>query len=623
MLFSLRRAPGRVLVAAALSVLCITLLPLALAASAGAVHQKRHAAAQRSGPVSPALRAASRTANRADRRLVAQARALRACLRGGSSCPTLRRKVQRSGRAFTAAQRRLSATARRRGRRGAVSSDYGAPPVLHASGYKLGWTRSRHAGGYVIVAMVPGQGNRYSLVRGTSASPPPVPGLTVTYLVRTAARSSRWSNPVKITYPAAPPPPIPTPPAGPPVEELNLRAAPALHVAGQTLTWNLVAGVSAYILMTKVPGQPEAFTAVSGTSTTPPAVPGKTVSYSVRTAVDGSAWAPNVTITYPATPSPKPPPPGEPSGGFIGSTGFQPGINSGTNPQDYTGSTMLGAKIVRISVPIGAPASAWESIVSGYAARGIRVAPLASFYGRLPSPAEAQGLGSWAKAFGPGGTFWAKRSDGNLAFQTIEFGNETSYGYQFGDNAGTPSYQARAQGYAARLKEAAEAVNASGVRVGVLAVADDPSGNWMNGMFQAVPNLGSYVGGWVTHPYGTSGKGKLLGVIAQAAAHGAPANIPLDITEWGISTDAGHCVYENYGFNPCMSYQEAAEQLKRSVAEIKTLGGSRLRLFILYQIRDQQLVGASSDREAYFGLLQNGLQPKGAYTTAAQELLAL
>ena len=45
--------------------------------------------------------------------------------------------------------------------------------------------------------------------------------------------------------------------------------------------------------MTKVPGQPETFTAVSGTSTTPPAVPGKTVTYSVRTAVDGSAWAPH------------------------------------------------------------------------------------------------------------------------------------------------------------------------------------------------------------------------------------------------------------------------------------------------------------------------------------------
>ena len=293
------------------------------------------------------------------------------------------------------------------------------------------------------------------MVHGTSATPPPVPGVTVTYLVRTAEHSSRWSNAVKVAYPPAPtsPTPTPTPPAGNTGEELNLKAAPQLRASGQTLTWNLVAGVSSYVLMTAVPGQGETFTSVSGTSFTPPAVPGKTVAYSIRTAVDGSAWAPNVTIAYPAPPA-EPPATG-PSIGVSGSEGFQPGINSGTNPQDYLGASILGAKIVRIEMPIGAPASALESIVANYAAKGIRVAPLASFYGRVPTPAEAQNLAGWAKAFGPGGTFWAKRSDGSLAIRSIEFGNETSYGYQYGDSAGSPSYQERAKNYALRLKEAA------------------------------------------------------------------------------------------------------------------------------------------------------------------------
>src|SRR5262249_45618510 len=161
---------------------------------------------------------------------------------------------------------------------------YGRPPTLQASGYKLSWS-SVSGAGYVLVAEVPGQGNTYTYLHSTSSMPPPVPGVTVTYMVRSAARSSRWSNAVKITYPAAPLPPPPTRTAGPPKEELNLKAAPALHVSGQTLSWNLVANVTAYILMTKVAGQPETFTAVSGTSTTPPAVPGKTVTYSVRTAV--------------------------------------------------------------------------------------------------------------------------------------------------------------------------------------------------------------------------------------------------------------------------------------------------------------------------------------------------
>ncbi len=612
-----RRAAGRILLAVGIFAL-LALIP----SGASAAHH--HAGHARSASFNAALSAASRRAHAADRRLVARARTLHRCLRAGGSCTHLRQSVQRAGRAFTAAERGLAFKARRSSRAGASSSALRSPS-LRVSGDKLDWTRLVHAKGYVILSAVPGQPYHYTYLHRTSSTPDPVPGTTVSYAVRASAGSSHWSNIVKITYPAAPPAPTPTPPAGPPAEHLNQKAAPALHVSGQTLQWNLVANVNAYILVTKVPGQPEAFTAVSGTSTTPPAVPGKTVTYSVRTAVNGSEWAPSVTIAYPAAPAPKETAPAPKETGFsvIGTEGFQPGINSGTNPQDFTGTSMLGAKVVRISFSIGAPASSLEYAIANYAAKGVRVAPLASFYGRIPSAAEAQSLASWAKTYGPGGTFWAKRSDGNLAIQTIEFGNETSYGYQYGDNAGTPSYQARAQTYAVRVKEAAEAIGATGVKVGVLAQADDPSGNWMNGMYQAVPNLASYVSGWVVHPYGTSGKGKIAGLLQQTAAHGAPSNIPIDITEWGISTDNGTCVSENYGLNPCMTYGEAAEQLKRSVAEIKSLVGSRLQLFLLYQVRDQEAAGASNNRESYFGLLQHEDQPKGAFTSAVQELLAL
>jgi hypothetical protein len=616
---SRRRAVGRFLLAIGI----VSLLALIPSAASAARH---HRYAAHKSSFSAVLRSASRRANGADRRLVAQARALRGCLRTGGACTRLHQSVERAGRAFTAAERNLAAKARRSGR-AASSSSIVRPPTLRASGYKLSWNRvATRARGYVLVSEIPGAAPHYDYLHTTSSSPPPVPGTTVTYEVRSAASSSRWSNIIKITYPAAPPAPTPTPPAGPPAEELNLKAAPALRASGQTLQWNLVANVTAYILMTKVPGQPEAFTAVSGTSTTPAAVAGKTVTYSVRTAVDGSEWAPSVTITYPAAPAPKetPPPAKESSFSVFGTEGFQPGINSGTNPQDFTGTQILGAKIVRISFSIGQSASSLEYAIANYAAKGVRVAPLASFYGRMPTAAEAQNVASWAKAYGPGGSYWASHSGGStLAIQTIEFGNETSYGYQYGDSAGTPSYQARAQLYAVRLKEAAEAISATGIKVGVLAQADDPSGNWLNGMYQAVPNLSNYVSGWVVHPYGTAGRGKILALLQQTAAHGAPSNIPVDVTEWGISTDNGDCVYENYGMNPCMTYGEAAEQMKKGVAEVKSLIGSRLQLFLLYQVRDQEAAGASNERESYFGLLQHEDQPKGAFTTAAQELLAL
>jgi hypothetical protein len=330
--------------------------------------------------------------------------------------------------------------------------------------------------------------------------------------------------------------------------------------------------------------------------------------------------SPSGTTGTPVTP----PPAGESSFGSVpGSGAFQPGLNSGTTmTTDVAGATTLGAKLVRIEFGIETPASVLQTAIAGYAAKGIRVAPLAGFYGTMPTPAQAANLASWAKAYGPGGTFWAGRSDGALAIRTIEFGNETSYGYQYGDGAGAASYTARAQTYAVRVKEAAEAISATGVDVGVLAQADDWTGDWVNAMYSAVPNLDDYVAGWTIHPYGTNWQSRLQDLISQTAAHGAPSSIPIDITEWGIATDNGNCLNDNYGMNKCMSYAEAGATVTSTVAAMRLRFGSRLGMFMLYQVRDQATSGTSNEREAYFGALQQNLQPKGAYTTAVQGLLA-
>ncbi len=301
---------------------------------------------------------------------------------------------------------------------------------------------------------------------------------------------------------------------------------------------------------------------------------------------------------------------------------FQPGLDSGTEPNDYTATTQLGAKLVRIEFSIGTTAAQMQPVISSYAAIGVRVLPLAGFYGTLPTAAQAQNLASWAKAYGPGGTFWAGRTDGSLAIQSIEFGNETSYGYQYGDSAESASYTERAETYARRFKEAAEAISATGIKVGLLAQADDWTGTWVSGMFAAVPNLGSYVAGWTIHPYGTSWEGRLQDLLEQTAAHGAPSSIPVDITEWGVATDNGRCLSDNDGWNKCMSYAEAATTLTNTVGGVRHLLGSRLGMFILYQVRDQQATGTTTYNQAYFGALQNELQPKGAYTTAVETLLS-
>jgi hypothetical protein len=303
---------------------------------------------------------------------------------------------------------------------------------------------------------------------------------------------------------------------------------------------------------------------------------------------------------------------------------FQPGLNSGWEPTwDVEGAAKLGAKLIRLDVGIEQSPQSMEPIVADYAAKGIEVEFLADFYGSMPTSAEADNLATWAKTFGPGGSFWAKRSDGQLAATMIEFGNETSYSYQYSNDT-TTGYASRAQTYALRFKEAAIAIHAVNPAVGLLAQGDagNAGATWIENMFKAVPNLGQYVAGWTIHPYGPGWRPRVEALIHETAAQGAPSSIPIDITEWGLATDNGKCLTENYGWNPCMTYNEASEVLTRTVSEMRQVLGSRMGLFMLYQVRDKQSTGASNNREEYFGALQHELQPKGAYTTAAQALMA-
>jgi hypothetical protein len=302
---------------------------------------------------------------------------------------------------------------------------------------------------------------------------------------------------------------------------------------------------------------------------------------------------------------------------------FQPGIVSGTTFEyDIPGAQRLGAKQVRLEFPIESSAAYLQNAIARYADAGIRVLPLAGFAGRIPTVADARNLASWAAAYGPGGTFWADRSDGRLAIQDIEFGNETSGGYQYGDGAETDSYKQRAQIYAVRVRDAAQAIRATGMNVGVLAQVDDWTGIWVDNMYKSVPDLHNYVDGWTTHPYGSDWKSKIDDAVNHTAAHGAPNTIPIDVTEWGMASDGGRCLNDNYGLNPCMTFAQAAATMHNSIAGMKAALGGRLRTFMLYQVRDQADPGTSIEREAYFGLQTHFLQDKGALTAQARVELA-
>ena len=259
-------------------------------------------------------------------------------------------------------------------------------------------------------------------------------------------------------------------------------------------------------------------------------------------------------------------------------------------------------------------------MVGAYAARGITVQPLAGFHARLPSTQEAQNLRNWALRFGPGGTFWQGRSDGQYAVRNIEFGNETSFDYQYGGDGGQPSYFQRARDYAQRVKEAHIALQGTGV--GLLVQAQEAGGGgWTDAMFSSVPDLLNYVEGWTIHPYGPphntgfwSSAGQMNAMLSELAQHGDSSK-PVYITEWGISTDDGRNLSDNYGWPTNMTYAQAGAGLRDTFNTWRSAYGSRLVQVLIYTGSDGQLPGDSSDRESYFGVVRIDGADKGAYTT--------
>ena len=145
-------------------------------------------------------------------------------------------------------------------------------------------------------------------------------------------------------------------------------------------------------------------------------------------------------------------------------------------------------------------------------------------------------------------------------------------------------------------------------------------------MFAAVPNLGRMVDGWTVHPYGPRDiwKPKLDRLVAQTAANGAPGTIPIDITEWGISTNNGVALNDNYGWPVNLTFAQAGASLRSAVAEMRADPsiGPRLRLFMLYSAYDLNASLGPNARERFFGALNADLGDKGGYSTEARELFA-
>jgi hypothetical protein len=220
------------------------------------------------------------------------ARARHACRsRRHAPCPTARSRGSAAGKAANTADARRSEwwTTHRRA------------PQLTVSAGALHWTQVAQVNRYRLNARVAGHGVGTWLVTGTSATPPTVPGKTVSYRVRTAVYESSWSDEQAIAYPSGG-----DETGTPPEEEAHRVPAPVLSVHGDTVSWSPIPGTTSYTLATiedPASTRTTTYTTVTGTSVTPPAVPGQTVNYGLAVHTPtGGPWAKEVTIAYaPAT----------------------------------------------------------------------------------------------------------------------------------------------------------------------------------------------------------------------------------------------------------------------------------------------------------------------------------
>jgi hypothetical protein len=593
------------------------------------------AASARRAPSPPAqLRAAARTARRADRALVRRARALRVCLRDSPRhCAKARRALQRAGTRLAAAERRLAAVslATQRHARAQVSWYSRRAPVIEVLGQTLRWAPTPGVSKYVFVRKVPGQADQYSVITGTSITPPPVPGLTVSYSVRTAVQGSAWAKEVSISYPPAGPTPSPDP-----------QTAPEITVSGHTLSWTAVASVDTYVLMSKAPNQAAHYSVVGATSVTPPPVPGATVSYAVRTAVEGSAWSSEVSVTYPAaSPSGSTPSGGEAEAPGAGTFGlpFVKGINTnlqgwgvGNVPQIAAEMRSLGVSWSRESLTWADVEpergvfhwSAFDAIVAAAQANGITVLPLAGTVApSWASPTDAADFAAFVKAaverYGPG-------TSANL--QWWELWNEPYFPQFWGGRTPEP------EAYARDIQAASEAAKSVAPSVKMLVAADYQDSSqtgglnqwelsWIDSMFAAVPSLGQLIDGVAVHPYGDDPSAPLAerGGWKDAAgawafqridtirekflAHGV--NVPFWITEEGWST------WEVSEATQAQNYSDLASAIAAR---------PWIRALFPFCLREFQY--PATNNQTGFGLLKFGSwEPKLAFTALQQGLTSL
>ena len=346
------------------------------------------------------LMSAARAAVRSDRVFVADAKTFKRCLGANRARPRRCRyahgALQHAGSTLARAQGRLARFASSGGRPATSAAGasrgpaYLAAPQPAVHGEALQWAAVAGARTYLLERVVPGQGAFFAVVHGTSVTPPPVPGVSVHYALRTTARRSVWSTEQAISYPGSAA-----------TASTNVQGAPALAVSGHRLVWSAVRGVGTYILMRRIAGHVAQYSSVGATSLVPGAVPGASARYSVRTAVAGSAWSPSVEISFAGVsgthggPAAK----GGPAAGSHST--IRQAVQAGVPPSPPTPPAPTGPQ----SLVVGVDTGNWRgNLYNELSAGGIHNVRISDLSESAPAEIEAAGCSVATVTFQAGGT---------------------------------------------------------------------------------------------------------------------------------------------------------------------------------------------------------------------------
>ncbi len=444
-------------------------------------------------------------------------------------------------------------------------------PLLAVSGKTLKWARVDRLDRYLLKSKAAGRPAKYAVVRGTSVTPPPVPGVVVHYSVRTTAHQSAWAPERSISYPP-------------------------------------VAAVSAPT------------TAVSPLSSIEPAAPGP------------SSEPAGGEPSSPATSAPEPVisptlPPEALGESFVKGVAIDPvGWGEGAAPEIAGEVHSLGAEWVRTDLPwkevMPSPGvydwSHFDAVMRNSEAQGLHVLPILGYAPSWTTPTNAAGYAEFVAAavarYGPGTT-------ANLHW--FELWNEPYFSYAWSGKTPEP------EAYARDVLAAAEAAKKVNPAVKLLVSGEDADGGqtggsspyettWVNDMFTAAPDLGKWIDGVAVHPYGddpalplterggfrdaTGGWSfqRIDSIHEQFLAHGV--NVPFWITEVGWST-----------YN--MSEAEQAHDYADLIPQVASRPW--IRALFSYCLREVEEHPTTSESQT--GLLKfDSWQPKQAFYTLQQ-----